>query len=232
MKSSIIIENVSYGLTVKNGDDYEKCHVEGQVVGGDVHGAINALKDVVGRSLRIDIPMNEFVNTKTDHAAAIIEPIGEAPSKGTVADAVDVVEKAEGTRITRKQKLMTALTKAGIEYNPRWSADKLEALLDDGGEEEAVEEKPAKKESVVKEKVKKAKYQTYDRTIEEHMDMLCDVLDAEWPSWEEHSDLAKKQISMKLKGVEMLDEKGKLLPEFTEAVNERIEVCIAKIAKS
>ncbi len=220
---NVVVETVAYGMTTKNGDDYEKCHMEGSVVGGNVTAAVNELKEAVSETLRVEIPLNDFAGEYHD------------PEPETEAEEVEPPKKEEkksNQRQTRKSKAQGKCEELGIKYSKRDNADALEALIEEHGAEPEEPKKKSKKGKSVKEKVEDLETQTYDRTIDEHMDKLGDLLDEEWPAWEDHLETVKKHISMKLVGVPFLNGKGKVLKSFMEALDDKITVALEKIEAS
>lgn len=142
-------------------------------------------------------------------------------------------EEAQPEKKEKKKKSSTPAPKEEEVGDEDLEADDLETDSDlEDSEEEVVEEeeeeeapKPAKKASATSTKktttaspgkAKKAKEQTYDRSIEAHKELFSGVLRGVAPDWKK-SDASKsraKQASAKMEGIAFLDSNGEVLKEF------------------
>lgn len=212
----VVLRTIMYGATIKKGDNYIKCHLEGEV-NPDVEAqvAFNEMKSEVEKTLGVEIekaPVEAAPSREEKPAAAAVETEVKKPVDAAVEN---VEKKSKGARPTddkaRKKELFATLDSMNIEYNTRWGIPRLESLIKDA------------QNLTVAEKVVNLKVLPYDRSLPTHMEKLAEILDDEWPAWKEHIPVVKEHISIPMEGQPFIHaETDKIQDSFIEKVNELI----------
>jgi hypothetical protein len=223
---NVVLRTIMYGCTIKKGDNYIKCHLEGEVNPNmDAQVAFNEMKEEVEKTLGITVAKAPVVaNTAAPSREETSDPAEvETPEVKAVDKAVEEVEKkSNGARPMddkdRKKEVMKTLDSMNIEYNSRWGLKRLESMIAD------------KQNLTVAEKVEEIKVLPYDRSLPTHMEGLAEILDEEWPAWKEHIPVVKEHISIPMEGKPFIHaETNAVQDSFKEKVNELIGVAMENI---
>lgn len=167
---------------------------------------------------------------KADVCAAHSGESTASPSDEAGTDEEEIEEEIKPAKKGKKSKPAptTAPSEESEEDDDGATDEEIEEEIEAASEEEETEEEeeitPAKKapskDGAKDSKKFKKKPQVYQRSNVTHKDIFSKTMTKVRPNWKKafESKAHAKKVSVKLEGTEFLDEKGKVLPSFEEAV--------------